>query len=205
MRIRIPSPAAVIASLALLLSLTGTAVASGLITGAQIQNNTVGSLDLTNNGVKSVDLTDNGIKSIDVMNGQLQGSRLRARADPGRPRRPRWPRRTCRSARCPRPRRRGDRYRRDREQLELAAAGRRDVPGGQAARRRRRPGLRRQRRSRSRRELPGGCHQVARHGLRSERHRVELAYRRLRDLRSRLVAPPANPATCAPPRRGASA
>ena len=72
MRIRIPSPATIIASLALLLSLTGTAVAGALITGAQIQNNTVSSLDLTNNGVKSVDLTDNGIKSIDVMNGQLR-------------------------------------------------------------------------------------------------------------------------------------
>ena len=72
MRIRIPRPATVIASIALLLSLTGTAVAGALITGAQIQNNTVGSLDLTNNGVKSVDLRDNGIKSIDVMNGQLR-------------------------------------------------------------------------------------------------------------------------------------
>ena len=72
MKVRFPSPTAVIASLALLLSLTGTAVAAGLITGAQIQNNTVSSLDLTNNGVKSVDLTDNGIKSIDVMNGQLR-------------------------------------------------------------------------------------------------------------------------------------
>ena len=72
MKVRFPSPTAVIASLALLLSLTGTAVAAGLITGAQIQNNTVSSLDLTNNGVKSVDLTNNGIKSIDVMNGQLR-------------------------------------------------------------------------------------------------------------------------------------
>ena len=72
MRLRIPSPATIIASLALLLSLTGTAVAGALITGAQIQNNTVASLDLKNNGVKSVDLTDNGIKSIDVMNGQLR-------------------------------------------------------------------------------------------------------------------------------------
>ena len=72
MKVSFPSPTAVIASLALLLSLTGTAVAAGLITGAQIQNNTVSSLDLTNNGVKSVDLTDNGIKSIDVMNGQLR-------------------------------------------------------------------------------------------------------------------------------------
>jgi hypothetical protein len=72
MRLRIPSPAVVIASLALLLSLTGTAVAGALITGAQIQNNTVGSLDLMNNRVKSVDLEDNGIKSIDVMNGQLR-------------------------------------------------------------------------------------------------------------------------------------
>ena len=72
MKVRFPSPTAVIASLALLLSLTGTAVAAGLITGAQIQNNTVSSLDLTNNNVKSVDLKNNEIRSIDVMNGQLR-------------------------------------------------------------------------------------------------------------------------------------
>ena len=72
MRIHIPSPATIIAPLALLLSLTGTAVAGALITGAEIQNNTVGSVDLMNNRVKSVDLEDNGIKSIDVMNGQLR-------------------------------------------------------------------------------------------------------------------------------------
>ena len=46
MRFRFPSPAVAIASLALLLSLTGTAVAGALITGAQIANNTVATLDL---------------------------------------------------------------------------------------------------------------------------------------------------------------
>ena len=72
MRIRIPSPAIVIASLALLLSLTGTAVASVLITGAQIKNNTVGTLDLKNNDVRSADVRNNGLTSLDVMNGTLK-------------------------------------------------------------------------------------------------------------------------------------
>ena len=72
MRIRFPSPAVVLASLALLLSLTGTAVAGALITGAQIADNTVGNRDLRNNDVRSIDVRNNGLKSIDVMNGTLR-------------------------------------------------------------------------------------------------------------------------------------
>lgn len=72
MRIRFPSPAVVIASLALLLSLTGSAVAGALITGAQIANNTVGTLDLKNNDVRSIDVRNNSLTSLDVLNGTLK-------------------------------------------------------------------------------------------------------------------------------------
>jgi hypothetical protein len=72
MRTRLPSPALFVAALALLLSLTGTAVAAGLITSAQIQNNTVSSLDLRNNDVRSADLRNNTVASIDVLNGSLK-------------------------------------------------------------------------------------------------------------------------------------
>jgi hypothetical protein len=74
MRIRIPSPAVVIASLALLVSLSGTAVAGVLITGAQMQNNTVGSLDLKNNDVKSIDVLNNSLTSLDLPRRHLLGN-----------------------------------------------------------------------------------------------------------------------------------
>ena len=72
MRTRLPSPALIVAALALLLSLTGTAVAAGLITGGQIANNTVSHLDVKNNDLRSADVRDNSLKSIDVLNGSLK-------------------------------------------------------------------------------------------------------------------------------------
>ncbi len=72
MKVRIPSPAMIIAVIALLFALSGTAVAGALITGAQIQNNTVSSLDLTNNTVKAVDVQNNSLTTFDVMNGTLR-------------------------------------------------------------------------------------------------------------------------------------
>jgi hypothetical protein len=72
MRTRLPSPALIVAALALLMSLTGTAVAAGLITGSQIQNNTVSHLDVKNNDLRSGDVRDNTLKSIDVLNGTLK-------------------------------------------------------------------------------------------------------------------------------------
>ena len=72
MKFRFPSPAVVIASLALLLSLTGTAVAGALITGAQIANNTVATLDLKNNDVRSIDVKNNNLTTLDVLNGTLR-------------------------------------------------------------------------------------------------------------------------------------
>lgn len=72
MRTRLPSPALLVATLALLLSMTGTAVAAGLITGGQIANNTVSHLDVKNNDLRSADVQDNALKSIDVLNGTLK-------------------------------------------------------------------------------------------------------------------------------------
>ncbi|MCP9487417.1 MAG: collagen-like protein [Gaiellaceae bacterium MAG52_C11] len=72
MKIRIPTPATAIASLALLFSLTGTAVAGALITGAQIKNNTVSTLDLANNSARSIDVKDNSLTSVDIHNGALK-------------------------------------------------------------------------------------------------------------------------------------
>jgi len=72
MRTRVPSPAMIVAALALLLSLTGTAVAAGLITSAQIQNNTVSNLDVKNNDLRSADVRNNTLASIDVLNGSLK-------------------------------------------------------------------------------------------------------------------------------------
>ena len=71
MKVRIPSPAMIVATLALVLALSGTAVASGLITGAQIKNNSVASVDLTNNSIQSVDVKNNSVTTADVKNGTL--------------------------------------------------------------------------------------------------------------------------------------
>jgi hypothetical protein len=72
MKLRTPSPAMVVACLALMLALTGTAVASSLITGASIKDNTVSSLDVTNGSLKGVDVKDNSLGSVDIQNGSLR-------------------------------------------------------------------------------------------------------------------------------------
>ncbi len=71
MKVRMPSPAMIVATLALVLALSGTAVASGLITGAQIKNNTVSSVDVKNNSIQSVDVKNNSVTTADVKNGTL--------------------------------------------------------------------------------------------------------------------------------------
>lgn len=72
MKIRIPSPSLIVAAVALLFALSGTAVAGALITGAQIQNNTVSSLDPANETVKSVDVKNISRTTLDVPNGTLR-------------------------------------------------------------------------------------------------------------------------------------
>lgn len=72
MKVRIPSPATMIAAIALLFALSGTAVAGVLVTSAQIQNNTVSSLDVRNNNLKSIDVRNNTLTTLDVRNGTLR-------------------------------------------------------------------------------------------------------------------------------------
>jgi hypothetical protein len=71
MKIRIPSPAMIVAVLALTFALSGTAVAGVLITGTQIANNTVASVDLKNNDLRSIDVRNGTLKAIDFAPGQL--------------------------------------------------------------------------------------------------------------------------------------
>lgn len=56
MKIRSLSPATVIATLALLFALSGTAVAAGVVTGAQILNGSIGSIDVMNESLRTVDV-----------------------------------------------------------------------------------------------------------------------------------------------------
>ena len=183
MKIRIPSPAMIVATLALMVALSGTAVASSLITGAQIKNNTVSTLDITNGTVQSVDVKNNALTTDDVKNGTLKAADFApgvltsgAPGAPGQPGAPGAPG-TPGLANVGRD---GAR----RQQLDLRKAARRNVPGRQAAHRRRRAQLQRRWRCRTRREL-SGRHQVARNGVRDHTHRRELAPRGVRDLRHR--------------------
>ena len=56
MKIRSLSPATVIATIALLFALTGTAVAGSVITGAQILNGSIASVDVMNESLRTVDI-----------------------------------------------------------------------------------------------------------------------------------------------------
>ncbi len=72
MKIRVFNPAMIVAAIALLFALGGSAVAGAYITGAQIKNNTVTGLDLKNRTVKNVDVAKNTINSLNVANGSLR-------------------------------------------------------------------------------------------------------------------------------------
>jgi hypothetical protein len=56
MKIRSLSPATVIATIALLFALSGTAVAAGVITGANILNGSIASIDVMNESLRTVDV-----------------------------------------------------------------------------------------------------------------------------------------------------
>ena len=61
-----PTPALVVAVLALVVSLAGTSYAAVKITSAQIKNGTVKSADLKNDGVKSKDVKDGSLTAADL-------------------------------------------------------------------------------------------------------------------------------------------
>ena len=81
MKIRTIKPATVIASLALLFSLSGTAVAGALITGANVKNNTIAGIDILNESLGSKD----------VRNGSLLPKDFKAGALPAGPQGPQGP------------------------------------------------------------------------------------------------------------------
>lgn len=81
MRIRnwLPSPAMLVATIALVLAISGAAVAlpgKNKVDKNDIQKNAVGSKQINNGKVKSKDLKDNGIKGKDVKDGALGGDKI---------------------------------------------------------------------------------------------------------------------------------
>jgi hypothetical protein len=72
---RCPSPALVVACIALFISLGGVsyAVATGSIDSREIRNNTVSSKDVRNNSLRTFDIRNNEIRGFDVRNSSLQG------------------------------------------------------------------------------------------------------------------------------------
>jgi hypothetical protein len=72
---RRPSPALVIALIALFISLSGVAygVATGSIDSREIKNNAVRSRDLRNNDIRTRDLRNNEIRGRDIRNSTVQG------------------------------------------------------------------------------------------------------------------------------------
>jgi hypothetical protein len=71
---RRPSPAMLIALIALFVSLSGVSygVATGFIDSREIKNNEVRSLDIRNNQVRSRDLRNNEVRGIDIRNSTIQ-------------------------------------------------------------------------------------------------------------------------------------
>jgi hypothetical protein len=71
-----PSPATVLASIALFVSLGGVSygVATGSIDSREIRNNTVRSKDIRNNQVSSRDIRNNSVRGRDVRNSTLTGA-----------------------------------------------------------------------------------------------------------------------------------
>ena len=72
---RLPSPALVIACVALFVSLGGVsyAVATGSINSREIRNNTIRSKDVRNNTLRTFDIRNNEVRGFDVRNSTLQG------------------------------------------------------------------------------------------------------------------------------------
>ena len=65
MKLRSISPATAIASLALLVSLSGTAVAAGLVTGATVVDGSLTGVDIHNNSLGTVDVRDHSLLPVD--------------------------------------------------------------------------------------------------------------------------------------------
>jgi hypothetical protein len=74
MRIRRPSPALVVALVALVFAAGGTVTAGVLITSAEIQDNTIRSADIHDQTIKSRDVDDGSLSGVDVARNSLSGA-----------------------------------------------------------------------------------------------------------------------------------
>jgi hypothetical protein len=72
---RLPSPALVIACVALFVSLGGVSygVATGFIDSREIKNNTIRSKDVRNNTLRTFDVRNNEVRGFDIRNSTVQG------------------------------------------------------------------------------------------------------------------------------------
>ena len=75
MRRLTPSPAMIVALIALFLSLGGVSygVATGFIDSREIKNNQVRSKDLRNNSIRTFDIRNNEVRGFDISNSSVQG------------------------------------------------------------------------------------------------------------------------------------
>ena len=83
---RLPSPALVIACVALFVSLGGVSygLATGSIDSREIKNNTVRSKDVRNNNLRSKDVRNNTLRTFDIRNNQVRGFDIRNSTIQGR-------------------------------------------------------------------------------------------------------------------------
>jgi hypothetical protein len=75
---RRPSPALVIACIALFVSLSGVSygVATGFIDSREIKNNSIVSRDVRNNTLRTFDIRNNEVRGFDIRNSSVQGRDL---------------------------------------------------------------------------------------------------------------------------------
>jgi hypothetical protein len=85
MKIRAITPATVIASLALLFALSGTAVAGALITGANVKNNSLSGLDILNESLGTKDVRNGSLLPKDFKAGSLPAGQQGPAGPPGPP------------------------------------------------------------------------------------------------------------------------
>jgi hypothetical protein len=74
---RLPSPAMMVALIALFVALGGSATAALVITGANIKNGTVSGLDLKNGSVTGYDLKNGAVGRDDLKDGSVTGAKVR--------------------------------------------------------------------------------------------------------------------------------
>jgi hypothetical protein len=83
---RLPSPALVIACVALFVSLGGVSygLATGSIDSREIKNNAVNSKDMRNNTIRSKDVRNNTLRTFDIRNNEVRGFDIRNSTIQGR-------------------------------------------------------------------------------------------------------------------------